>query len=295
MLTSTSISEAPVAPAQGTVEWLAWREQGIGGSELPIIMGESEYDTAYGLWRVRTKRDPKKETNYAMTIGLENEAKARALYELQTGDDCPPQLFQHPDLSWARCSLDGWIESKQIVVELKVMGREKHQMVREGRVPETYRAQLQWQLFVTGAKCVHFVSLNPETMSDVEIVAVTPDLEYWPKMIEAAAAFWQCLLTDIPPPLSDRDFKVLDDAENKEVFERWKVAKFMVLQLEDTLEQLEKRLAEESTKLATAKEEIAAIVKREHPKVRCSGVKAFTVQRKNGPALDVRLDEKSEG
>lgn len=288
----TSILESEVAPAQGSVEWHEWRKKGLGASALPAVMGESEYDTAYSLWRRLKGLDPERESNFAMTVGLENEAKARALYELQTGDDCPPQLFEHPDLPWARCSLDGWIESKSIVVEIKVMGREKHAMVQQGRVPDTYRAQLQWQLFVTGAKCVHFVSLNPETMSDVEIVAVTPDLEYWGRMIPAATEFWHCVETNTPPPLCDRDYMVLDDPASVAVFERWKVAKFMILQLEDTLEQLEKRLEEETASLEKAREEIAAIVAVQHPKLRCNGVKAMTVKRKSGPGLDIRLEEK---
>ena len=117
--------------AQGSPEWHAWRGRGIGGSEVAAIMGESEYDTAYSLALVRIGRKPPKERNAAMDYGLEREAKVRALYELQTGHDCPPALFQHPDLTWARVSLDGWVEELKRVVEIKCMGREKHEQQPE--------------------------------------------------------------------------------------------------------------------------------------------------------------------
>lgn len=295
-MTSTTVSglrkcESAAEIIQGTAEWLKWRDQGLGGSELAAVMGESEYDTAYSLWRVRTGRDPKKETNFAMTVGLENEAKARAMYELETGVDCPPQLFQHRDLAWARCSLDGWIEDRQIPVEFKCMGKEKHALAVAGKIPATYVAQVQWQMFVTGAKVVHFVSLNPEGMMDIAIVPVPRDLEYWAKMIPAAEAFWNCIQTDTPPPLCDRDFKELDDEPSKAVFERWKNSKLVSMQLEEMLEKLKGEAKQNKEALEAARAEIEVLVKSEHPKLRCNGVKVFTVKRKSGSTLDIRLDE----
>ncbi len=218
-----------VSIEQGSPEWYA--KGSIGASVMAAIMNESEYDTPLSLWRTMTKRDPKKENNFAMTVGLDNEAKARSIYELDTGVDCPPALFQHPDMPWARCSLDGWVEELKRVVEIKCMGREKHAMARAGKVPETYVAQLQWQLFVTGAKVVHFVSLNPETMADIEIVAVTPDMEYWARMIPAAQQFWFYLQTDTPPPITADDFLEDVDPTTLGALEEWRAAKLAIAQL----------------------------------------------------------------
>lgn len=291
----TSAKCEPAQIEQGSEAWHEWRSKGIGASVLPAIMVESEYDTPRSLWRRLTGRDPEQDRNYAMTIGLDNEAKARALYELETGVDCPPALFQHPDLEWARCSLDGWVEDLARVVEFKCMGREKHAMVRGGKVPETYVGQLQWQLFVTGARVAHFVSLNPEGMSDIEIVPVTVDPEYWKRMIPAAKQFWSYIQTDTPPPLTDRDYMEEVDDETLEALRSWYAAKRMIAQLEvgstkhtdDVLRAIQENLKEEKANLETARQAIHTAMK--HPKLRAAGVKVIT--KKTG-TLDIRLDEK---
>jgi len=37
-------------PEQNTPEWLAFRKGKITASKIPVIMGESPYQTAYGLY-----------------------------------------------------------------------------------------------------------------------------------------------------------------------------------------------------------------------------------------------------
>jgi len=277
---------------QGSQAWLDWRKEGLGASEIPAVMNESEYETPLSLWRLKTGRTKPESSNYAQTIGLDNEAKARSIYELDTGIDCPPALFQHPDLVWARCSLDGWVEELKRVVEIKCMGREKHALTRAGQVPATYIGQLQWQLFVTGAKVAHFVSLNPETMADIEIVAVTPDMAYWVRMIPAAEAFWKCIETDTPPAITDRDFLHVEDEKTVAAFTRWRRAKEAADQLEGLLEKLKVRSKQEAEKLEAARAEIKELMV--HPKIKAAGVKVIKVRRKSGETLDIRLDEGSQ-
>ncbi len=35
---------------QGTPEWLEWRKNGIGSSDIATIMGANPYQTPYQLW-----------------------------------------------------------------------------------------------------------------------------------------------------------------------------------------------------------------------------------------------------
>lgn len=274
---STSISEATIK--QGTPEWHEWRAKHLGGSEIAAVMGESEYDTPLSLWRVRTGRAQAKVNNFAMQTGNEQEAKIRALYELETGVDAPPILCQHPDLVWAGCSLDGWLEDRIMPVEMKCFGAEKHAMVKAGVVPPGYKAQLQWQMFVTGAKACHFVSLDMATLSDLVILPVTIDLEYQGRMIAAAMHFWGLIQTDTPPPLTDRDALEVTDPVVSEAFQHWKTAKLMG-------ESAAQKLA-----LEAARAEIETLTKTLHPKLICEGVRASLVQRKNGPSVTIQLVE----
>lgn len=245
---------------------------------MAAVMGESDYDTPLSVWKVKTKRaEPK--VNRAMQTGNEQEPKIRALYELETGVDAPEAFFQHPDLPWARCSLDGWLQDRSIPVEMKCFGADKHAIVKSGQIPPGYVAQLQWQLFVTGAKVLHFVSLDMKTLSDLVIVPVTPDLVYWARMIPAAEAFWKLIETDTPPPLTERDPLEVTDEIAREAFVRWRHAKSLP-------EGMAQKLA-----LDQARAEIQALALTIHPKLVCEGVRANLTQRKNGPSVTITLIE----
>jgi putative phage-type endonuclease len=290
----TSISAQPDLPelVQGSPEWHAWRNKGIGASYVPVIMGENDTDdTPYKLWRRLTGRDPELESNWAMTRGTEQEPRARALYELQVGIDTPPACVVHPDLPWALASLDGYNVAESLISEFKFTGKEKHEQARKQEVPRCYKGQAQWQLFVTGAKRHHYVSLEPETADSIEIVPSTADLEYWSRMIPAVQAFWDLVQSDTPPPLTDRDVKDLDGETHQEVFNRWKSSKLVAMQLEEALEEIKGKFKAEQERLEKARLEIGEIVKAQHPKVRCAGVRAITVQRKSGPTLDIRIED----
>ena len=43
-----------VSVEQGSKEWLALRNNKIGASDAPIIMGESSWTTPFQLWQIKT-------------------------------------------------------------------------------------------------------------------------------------------------------------------------------------------------------------------------------------------------
>jgi putative phage-type endonuclease len=297
-----SVSD-PAEFAQGSFEWLKWRRGGLGSSEIATLMGESDYDdTPRTIWKRKKGLLAEKEVNKAMQEGTDFEPRARAIYELERGYVCLPESFQHPDIPWARASLDGFNSERQLILEIKCNGREKYAQAKAGQVPPCYRAQIQWQLFVTGAREVHFISLDPETKADIAVVEVKPDYAYWERMIKVASEFWVYVETNTMPPITEKDFLDLENESAVAAFSDWKRAKCLVLQYEDMLDhapddelrkKIKAHLKEEIDKLEAAREVIKTHMV--HPKVRCAGVKVITVKRKNGPSLDIRLEEKLEG
>lgn len=208
---------------QNTQEWLNWRKGGIGASEVPIIMGESEYATPRQLWAEKTGRVQPKETNYAMLRGQEHEARIRAMYELWYDKSMPPALFQHPRHTYMRASLDGWNEEDRRILEIKYPGADTHAIARdEKRVPPKYYGQVQAQLLVADAKCCDYVSYDGEKIA---VVTVLPDLEYVNRMIMKCWEFWQYVQHDTPPPMTDRDYHEYEAKADKELFTGWKIAK----------------------------------------------------------------------
>ncbi len=73
------------APLQGTDEWVAWRNGGIGASELPVIVNESPYQSEYELALLkRGLTDPKVMTT-AMSWGHRVQRMAVDVYAEMTG------------------------------------------------------------------------------------------------------------------------------------------------------------------------------------------------------------------
>lgn len=270
---------------QGSEEWLSWRSGGIGGSDVAAIMGVSEWDTPYSVWLVKTKRKQPKDKNWAMERGTEGEAKIRALYELRTGLDVPPACVEHSEHSYLRVSLDGYSAAESLVVEMKYLGKEKHELAQRGLVPECYIPQLQYQMAVTGAGRAHYVSYSE---GELEVVVVPRDDAYIDAMLPKVQAFWELVLTDTAPELTERDYLDANDLTTVEAFENWKREKLMMLQLEEILEQVKSAHKEREQKLDAARSVVEGLMR--HPKMRAAGVKASMVKRKNGQSLTLSLE-----
>jgi putative phage-type endonuclease len=186
-------------------DWHKWRSEGIGSSDAPIIMGTSPYTTMYELWEIKTGRKEKSGGNWATRKGHALEPIARAHIEFLTGLEFSPVLCQHPTFPWLRASLDGYNKETNTILEIKCPGREDHAKAREGIVPEKYIAQLQHQLFVTGAHKVLYFSFTEENNATV---FVYQDEKYLLDYFIRASDFWACVKNNQAPNLTDRDFKL---------------------------------------------------------------------------------------
>lgn len=244
--------------SQGTRAWHEWRLEGIGASEVPIIMGESDWETPYQLWERKFHRIIKEDgPNWAQQRGTDAEPKIRALYELSNDMDMPAELAVHPELPFFRASLDGWNQEASLVLEIKYPSKEKHEQAKRGEVPECYRGQVQAQLFVAGARSCDYVSFDGERIA---VVRVEPDPVYRAKMIEQVSAFWQRVLTGKAPEMGPGDVRVLD--ENKkaaEAFQRLIDSKVMLDQVQEQYDQ--------------AMEQAKGFLKEDLVTVSCRGVK----------------------
>lgn len=243
---------------QGTHEWLEWRRKGVGGSEVGVLMGESDFSTPLEIFRIKRGLATEKVTNFAMERGIETEPKIRALYELWAGIDVPSACVEHAEHSYLRMSLDGWAKGNRIA-EFKYPGAEKHEMAKNGIVPPCYVAQIQYGLAITGEKVCDYVSYNGE---EIAVVSVLPDPVYQERMLATVKAFWENVINDVAPELTDQDYLDLVEPDAVSCFETFKA----------------KRAAQD--KLGTAAAKARAIKLITHPRVRCAGVRV--VKRSDG-------------
>ena len=62
---------------QNTAEWHRWRQQGLGASDAPVIMGEAAFKTPRMLWSIKTGRMQEDAPGPAARRGRELERRAR--------------------------------------------------------------------------------------------------------------------------------------------------------------------------------------------------------------------------
>jgi len=139
---------------QGTPEWKKWRRGGFGASDIPVLMKDSPWKSVNSL--LEEKRGYGSDfQNEAMRRGQKLEPEARKKYSKEVGIEFHPICVQHNEYFWARASLDGILNDRQYVVEIKC-GDSAYKKARNGEVPQYYYGQLQHILFITGLELIDY-------------------------------------------------------------------------------------------------------------------------------------------
>ena len=77
---------------QNTPQWHHWRQQGLGASDAPVIMGEAAFKTPRMLWSIKTGRMQEEAAGPAARRGRELERLARRAYSRRSAS------------RWSRCA-----------------------------------------------------------------------------------------------------------------------------------------------------------------------------------------------
>lgn len=224
---------------QQTSDWLRWRDAGIGSSDAPIIVGDSPWATPYQLWERKTGRRSTDAKSLAMLRGLALEPQARAAYEAYTGNVMEPHCRAHPQHDFMRASLDGLSFDEDLILEIKCAGREDHEQIQAGRVPQKYVAQIQHQLGVTGASACHLWSYDG---TQGALLEVAPAKDYIEDLVTREQSFWAHVQNDEPPPLNERDVRLRDDPEWQALAAQWLQSQELLRQAQAWEESVRQRL-----------------------------------------------------
>ena len=185
---------------QNTPDWEAERQSGIGSSDIPVIAGESPYKSPYALWAEKTgllaPAEPGAEQAELFEIGHLMEPVLLELYERRTGRHAKraPLMRVHPDLPWARASLDATAPVRRIV-EAKWSNATRW---GSAGIPDDVLLQVHWQMFVVGWDVADVVALVGRTPRVVEVVR---DQGLVDEVAALAADFWRLVESRTPPPV----------------------------------------------------------------------------------------------
>lgn len=218
---------------QGSKEWLSWRKDKGGASEVAALIGCSPWfpKTPYQLFQVKTGR-ASVDINPAMQRGLDLEEAARDYLEDRLSEAFEPNIATLGRSGRIIASLDGISFDGITVLEIKIPASGKasetwKHVEQNNAPPENYWWQCQQALMVTGADACIFAVCASEggEITDAVMCGVEPDKDAHTRIQAAWADFFRYLDTDTPPPLTERDVIERDDAEWRDAAEAYRMAK----------------------------------------------------------------------
>lgn len=193
--------------------WLDARRKGIGGSDVPILMGESPWRSPGQLWNEKVgiedlDRDPNEETPIRLRLGTMLESVVAQMLEEEAGikvQRLSNAIVRDEFYAGLFCSPDGFVLGDDgepvALVELKTADSSKAEEWEEGVVPSNYLLQIQHNLGVTGLPCAYLGCLIGGTRGFrwIKIDRDEPTIE---EARAAALAFWEMVVAETPPPLT---------------------------------------------------------------------------------------------
>lgn len=185
-------------------DWLKLRTQGIGGSDVSVIVGINQYKSIFQLWMEKTGlMIPEVEDNEYIHFGNVLEPIVRQEFMRRTGIKVRQKksIIQHPNYSFMFANVDGVIyeEDGISIFEAKTASAFKAKEW-DNHVPKEYQLQIQHYMAVTGAKRTYIAALIGGNQFVYHIVE--RDEELINLIIRMEKQFWDNhVLNNIPPEI----------------------------------------------------------------------------------------------
>jgi putative phage-type endonuclease len=165
---------------QRTDDWFAARLGKVTASRVADVIAKTK--TGYGAGRANYMADLVVErltgqkassfTNAAMEWGTEQEPNAKAAYAAKTGILVEDVGFiDHPTVAMSGASPDGFAEDG--LVEIKCPNTATHlEYIFDGKPPQKYVTQMQWQMACAGKPWCDFASFDPRLPERLQLLVV---------------------------------------------------------------------------------------------------------------------------
>lgn len=193
-------------------EWHAARKLGIGGSDIPTLLGMDKYTSPLELYYAKRGELPdmprSAELEEAAEWGHELEDVVARRWARQRGATVTrgPGTLQHPDAPWMLGNVDrlftapaqGGEALESGVLEVKT--RSEYQLrAWQDDVPDAPALQAHWYLGVTGFDVAYVAALIGG--NKLRWHRIERDEDLLGDLIDAAADFWRRVETGNPPPV----------------------------------------------------------------------------------------------
>lgn len=188
----------------GSPEWHAARNETgvISGSEIGAILGLSPFKSAFTLWAEKCRLVPTDSVgSVAMRLGQLVEPGIRQLFVEQHPEFYVTEIgsYAHPVEDWAHANVDGiGVDDKDQLFILEI----KHTATYWDSVPEHYRAQAFWYMYVLDVKRTIFAVVNAGRYKEYEVV--WDEFEFG-AILQRVKHFRQLVLDQVKPDWDGSD------------------------------------------------------------------------------------------
>ena len=185
---------------QNTPEWLAFRQNHFNASEAPIMLGISPYQKRDDLLKEKAFGITKEYTEYQQKI-FENGHKFENFYrnslaEQIVGDDLYPAVGLSEEYQNLAASFDGITLLNDIIFEHKTLNSKLENVDSIDNLPEHYKAQMEQQLLVSGAKKCLFAASKYDQNNEL-----IKEVHFWyesdPNLREKIIIGWEQFAKDL--------------------------------------------------------------------------------------------------
>lgn len=222
------------------------RKLGIGGSDMPIIMGLSTYKTPYQLYLEKTGQiETIEEETQFQYWGNQLEGIIRNEFSIRNNVTITlPHTLSHPLYPHLRANVDGIIPEWNAVLEVKCANQFMSLQWGENGsdiIPMQYLVQVAHYCTVTNSDCAYIAVLIGG--NDYREFKYIRDLSIENKLMEEANKFWTCVQNKTPPePVNQVDLRLMFPKHNP-----------------DKVKKIEAPVAEQLTKLTDTRFKIKAL------------------------------------
>lgn len=233
-------------------EWLKERLNGIGGSDVGIILGVSPFKSRLELWNEKVEKKINNSDELIFKIGHVLEPIIADEYSKMTGRVLETRLSKtHPLYPFMIGNVDREIVKSQRplpgICEIKTKGQYTHW--KDNEIPLYIHAQIQHYMAIYGYTWGSIVVLDLGTRT-ITYTDIERDDKLISELIEEESKFWNLVQNKIPPKVEGGEAcekylknkyskqvigKTIDLTSNKEVFE-WVIK---LKQAKDKIKELE--------------------------------------------------------
>jgi len=184
-------------------EWLEWRKQGLGGSDIATICGLNKYKSPIELWMEKTGQIESKPAGEAAYWGNVMEPIVRNEFSLRTNLNVRlvHSILKHPIHTFMLANLDGEVDDPvcgKCVFEAKTASVYKLNEW-EDSIPEGYMLQIQHYMYVTGYKRTFIAVLIGG--NQFKYKTIERDDELIDMIIKLETNFWDYVISNTTPPM----------------------------------------------------------------------------------------------